>query len=907
MRWSRFWQRQRRDEDLRRELDAYVEEETANRIAGGMPPDEARRAAVRKLGNVTRIREEVYERNSLVTLETLGRDVGYGLRVLRRNPGFAAVAVLSVALGIGANASVFTLLDQVMLRPLPVERPDELVLVTVDGFQYGAGWGDGNELSYPMYLDLRDNNQVFQSMFCRFPLNVDVSVERSAERVRAEIVSGTYFSALGVTPALGRMLDERDDVAPGGHPVVVLSHRYWRDRFRADPAAVGRSIRVNHHELAIVGVAGERFHGTNLGSGTDIFVPIMMNGIIPVPNALEDRRTRWLNVFGRLKDGVANAQAQAGLLPFYRSRLAFEAEQDAFARVPPRDKARFLDGTLVVTPAAYGKSELRTQLTRPLWTLTAIGVGVLIIACANVANLLLARSSARRREIAVRLAIGATRRRVVRQLLVESVLLALAGGIAGLALATWGAQSLLAFFADPDTTLTVTPWPDRRILAINIAVCAIVGILFGLAPAFQSTKPDVGAVLKAESTGVLGGGYARLRQGLVVTQVALSLLLLVGAGVFLRSLNNLLAVDAGFKTAQLLTFSVAPGDHGYAPAESKTFARTLLERVRATPGIAGAGFVSHTLLSGGSWNSSVTVEGKKVDPDARITTYNNLISPGYFDAMGIRLLMGRDFDWRDRKDIPPSGPQINASVVIVNEQFVTQYLDGRPPLGIHLGFGRNPGTPTPMEIVGVVGTAKYTSLRSKPEAQLYFPYFEASSIRGLTLYVRTVREPDLAVPDLRRIVAQMDPMLPMYDVRTVDEQVARSLANERFVASLSGVLGVLATLLAMVGLYGVMSYAVARRTREIAIRIAFGADARNVTTLVVRDMLVLVGTGILLALPALWWLNRFVQSQLFGVTPTDPASIASAASVLLAAAVVAVWVPSRRALRVSPMTALREE
>ena len=314
-----------------------------------------------------------------------------------------------------------------------------------------------------------------------------------------------------------------------------------------------------------------------------------------------------------------------------------------------------------MTPAAYGKSDLRAQLTKPLWTLTAIGVGVLIIACANVANLLLARAGARRREIAVRLALGASRRRVVRQLLIESLLLALAGGAAGLALATWGAQSLLAFFSDPGTTLTVTPWPDARILAVNVAVCVVVGVLFGLAPAFQSTRPDVGAVLKAESIGVLGGGYARLRQGLVVTQVALSLLLLVGAGLFLKSLNNLLAVDAGFETARLLSFSVAPGEHGYAPAETKTFARTLLDRIRATPGIAGAGFVSHTLLEGGSWNSTMTIEGRKYDPDARVLTLNNLISPGYFDAMGIRRVAGRDFDARDEKDSPPGSTRIAAA------------------------------------------------------------------------------------------------------------------------------------------------------------------------------------------------------------------------------------------------------
>lgn len=908
MKWSRFWQRQRRDADLQRELDAYVEQETANQITAGMTPEHARRAAVRKLGNVARVREDLYEQNSLVMLEACGRDLSYAARHLRRNPGFALVAIMSVALGIGANASVFTLLDQIILRSLPVDDPDQLVLVTAEGFQYGNASGDGNELSYPMYVDLRDNNQVFTGMFCRYSLWFDVSVGGSAERVRAELVSGTYFTTLGIQPAAGRVLDPSDDRAPGGHPVVVLSHRYWRNRFRSDPGVIGSSMRVNNQPMSIVGVAHERFDGTNLGSATHVFVPVMMaQEVSPITAPLRDRRMRWLNVFGRVRPGVSPEQAQVALQPFYASRLDFEAQQDAFARASAGDKAKFLTGSLEVTPAAHGKSPLRAQFTRPLWTLTAVGVAVLVIACANVANLLLARAGGRRREIAVRLALGATRRRVVQQLLVESVLLALAGGAVGLVLATWGAQGLLAFLADEETTLTITPWPDQRILAINVFVSVLVGVLFGLAPAWQSTRLDVGPVLKAESAGVLGGGYVYLRKGLVVTQVALSLLLLVGAGLFLRSLQNLLAVDAGFETTRLLSFGVAPGSHGYEPAQTKTFAKTLLERVRAAPGVGGAGFVSSRLLEGGSWNSNITIEGRAYDPADRVLTYNNLVSPGYFDAMGIRLITGRDFDARDEQHGEPGAPPLPPRVAIANEQFVKEFLHGRQPVGVHVGFGRDPGTPTPIEIVGVVTTAKYTSLRSQPQAQLYFPYLEAPSIRGLTMYVRTLQSPESLAATMRQIVGQIDPGLPLSDVRTLQEQISRSLVNERFVASLSTVLGVLATLLAMVGLYGVMSYTVAQRTREIAIRLAFGALSSRVAALLVRDMLALMVTGMVLALPALWWLDRIVRTQLYEVTATDPTAVATAAGMLLLAGAVAVWVPSRRALRVNPMAALRDE
>jgi predicted permease len=537
----------------------------------------------------------------------------------------------------------------------------------------------------------------------------------------------------------------------------------------------------------------------------------------------------------------------------------------------------------------------------------SIGAGVLLIACANVANLLLARASARRREIAVRLALGATRRRIVRQLLVESVVLALAGGAAGLLLATWGAKGLLAFFTEPNVTLTVTSAPDQRILAFNVIVSVATGILFGLAPAWQSTRADVTPALKAESAGVLGGGYGRLQKGLVVAQVMLSLLLLVGAGLFLRSLQNLLSIDAGFDTARLLSFSVDLIPHGYKPAESKIFAKTLLERVRATPGVAGAGFASHALLEGGSWNSAITIEGRAYDPSNVVVTHNNLISPGYFDAMGIRILAGRDFDSRDQRDNPPGDDTLPPSVAIANEQFVKQYLNGRDPIGHRIGFGANPGSKTPIEIVGVVTTAKYTSMRSEPKAQLYFPFLEGPSIVGMTMYVRTPQRPEVLAETMRQVTRQLDPSLPVYNMRTVEQQVNRSLVNERLIASLSTVLGILATLLAMVGLYGVMSYTVSRRTREIAIRMAFGAPSSRVASLVVSDMLRLVGLGAVLALPALWWLNRYVRSELYGVAPSDPATILGAIGVLLLSAGLAVWVPSRRALRVSPMTALREE
>ncbi|MGH9386065.1 MAG: ADOP family duplicated permease [Vicinamibacterales bacterium] len=908
MKWSRFWQRQRRDTDLQRELTAYLEQESADRMAAGATPEEARWAAQRKLGSVTRIREQVFEQNSLLTLETLWRDVVYAGRLFRRNPGFSLVAILSIALGIGANASVFTLLDQVMLRTLPVARPDQLVRLTATGFQYGNAFGDGDELSYPMYQDLRDGNQVFAGMFCRFARALAANVNGSGEAVRAELVSGSYFPLLGIHPAIGRVLGPDDEQAPGAHPFVVLSHRYWQRRFHANVAVVGQAIRVNGHPLTIVGVVREGFDGTDLGSATDVFVPIAMaHELTFITTGLVDRRSRWLNVFGRLKPGVSREEADAGLQPFYHSRLELEVAQDAFARASSSDKSRFLKGSLAVTPAADGKSSLRAQLTQPLWTLTAIGVGVLIIACANVANLLLARASVRRREIAMRLALGATRRRILHQLLIESVLLGVAGGAAGLALATLGAEGLLFFFVEPDAILTISAWPDARLLAINVLASVAIGVAFGLAPAWQSARSDLGPVLKAEGSGVLGGGSGHVRRALVVAQVAVSLLLMVGASVFLRSLENLRRVETGFDTTRLLSFNVAPGAYGYAPAATKTFAKALLDSVRATPGVSAAGFVSNRLLDGGSWNSSMTIEGRPYDPAVRVLTYNNRVSPGYFEAMGIRVVAGRDFDSRDERHVDAAAPAAPPRVVIANEEFAKRFLADRDPLGVHIGFGRDPGTPTPIEIVGVVSTAKYRSLRSEPEPQLYVPYLEGPSVGGLTMYVRTSRDPQYMMEAMRQVVRRADAALPVSDLRTLEEQVNRSLTNDRFVASVSTALGALATVLAMVGLYGVMSFAVARRTREIAIRVAFGALSTRVVSLILGDMFVLVGAGIMLALPAIWWLKRLVEDQLYQVSPSDARALIPAVAVVLLSAVVAVWVPSRRALRVDPVTALRDE
>jgi predicted permease len=843
-------------------------------------------------------------------------DLRYALRMLRKSPVFTAVAMLSIALGIGANTAIFTLLDQALLRLLPVKNPQDLVLVRPKGPWSGSNWGDGNELSYPMYVDFRDHNDVFDGMFCRFSYSMHVGFSGKTERASAEIVSGTYFPVLGVRPALGRLIGPEDDKVPGGHPVAVLQYDYWKSRFSADPSVIGQKLIVNDHPMVVIGVAQEGFNGADLGNVSQVYVPMMMKAqMTPGWDGMTDRHYRWVNTFARLRPGVTREQAQAHLQPYYRSLLEMEVQDAYFARSSARNKASYVTSNIEVLKGSAGKANLQRSMTQPLWILMAIVAGVLVIACANVANLLLARATARQREIALRLALGASRMRIVQQLLIESLLLAVLGGAAGLLLATWGAHALLGFFVDPEQPVTITASPDLRILAFNFLVALGTGLLFGLVPALQSTRPALAPTLKDSAGAVLGGGHVRLRKGLVATQVALSLLLLIGAGLFIRSLTKLMAVDPGFNTTNLLTFSLDPSLNGYAPVRAKQYYKDLLQRLDSTPGVAGAGFTTVSLLEGNQWSSTVSVEGYPRKEDENMNMLCNGISPGYFKAMGIALLSGREFDARDDYTRPPAEPGADNSrrarspyrVAIANESFARKHLGGVNAIGKHVGFGGNPGTPTPIEIIGIVKDTKYTGLRDETQRQLFFPVLEDDNPGGITVYLRTQTDPGTMFQTLRRVVQQLDPNVPIYGMRTVERQVEQSVRVERFVTSLSSIFSLLATLLAMIGLYGVMAYTVARRTREIGVRMALGAVSGNIAWLIMREVVVLVAIGMAIGLPAAWYLSHYVESQLFGVTTMDATAISGAILGLAAVATVAGLIPALRATRVNPVIALRYE
>jgi putative ABC transport system permease protein len=846
-------------------------------------------------------------------LETLLRDLKYSVRTLVRTPGFTAIAVLTLALGIGANTAIFTLLDQVLLRLLPVKNPQQLVLLTMRGRHYGNNWG-GNAISYPMFRDFQGHNEVFSGMFCRFPIAGSLTVDGRSERVALELVSGTYFSTLGVGPALGRLFTPEDDRVPNGAPYVVLSYDFWKSRFAGDTAIVGKSLILNNYKMTVVGVAQAGFDGVELGFSPKIFVPIMMQShvLIGIPeDMLKARRNRWVNAFGRLKPSVSPLQAKAALQPFMHSMLEQEVQEPAFAHASTYDREEFLKCWIDVLPGSQGRSFTRRQLSTPLWVLMATTGAVLLIACANLANLLLVRGSARTKEIAIRLAIGATRWQIVRQLLIESLSLSILGGIAGLALAFWADRALMNIYLPSDSSgLNVSSAPDFRILLFTFAVTIVTGITFGLVPALRTTKPNISGTLKDQAGGVVGGGHNGLRKGLVIAQVTLSLLLLVAAGLFVRSLSNLRNLGPGFLADRLVGFNIDPSLNGYTPERMKAFYPQLTEALCSIPGVQSVGLASMRILEDNEWDSGVSVEGfTPAKPNEHAEPFMNSISPNYFNTLGVPIVAGRDFTMNDNHAIKHGPEAWNwvPTTVMINEKFAKKYFPGRNPVGLHLGFGTDPGTPLDMEIIGVVKDFKYTNLRDEIPEQAFVPYLADRFLGGMTVYVRTAMEPSLLIPAVRSKARDMDPNLPVYNLRTTEVQIKNSLSTERMIASLSAVFGLLATLLAIIGLYGVMSYVVAQRTREVGIRMALGADHAKVIWLVMREVLMLVTVGVAAGVTASLAVTRIVQSQLFGLTPHDPLTLGFATGVLAMVACAAGYVPALRASRLDPMAALRYE
>jgi predicted permease len=836
------------------------------------------------------------ESNGRTFMHALWRDLRHAVRGLSKAPGFLVVVVLTLGLGIGANTAIFSLMDQVLLRPLPVDDPGSLVLLDGPGAFQGRTM-NAMTFSYPMYTDFRDRNEVFSGVLARFPLSMTVVWRGASERANGELVSGNFFDVLGVRAAVGRTLNAADDRTPGAHPVAVLSYGYWQRRFGGDPHVLNGTITVNGHPLSIVGVTARGFTGVQVGQAADVMVPLMMKAqMTPTWNDLDNRRSRWVTVMARLKPGVSRTQAEAAMNVIYR-----QVNEQEITNIPNASQSfrqRFVSKHLNLLPGRKGLSDLRREFSTPLIVLMSMVGVVLLIACANVANLLLARTMARQREISLRLALGAGRMRIVRQQLVESALLAAAGTVVGVLFAWWTGGLLLAALPGDPAARSLSANPDLRVASFALTVGTITALVFGIVPAFQATRATVTSALKEESGSVTGGGrQARLRRLLVVGQVGLSMLLLAGAGLFARSLHNLKAIDPGFRVDRLLAFSIDPSLSGYEGERLIDLYRRLHEALQAVPGVENVSMSEVGTLTGDDWQMTVRVDGYQAKESEDMNPSVDGVGPRYFATMGIPLVAGREFTDKDGKDAP--------RVAIINEAMAKYFFGETNPIGRRFGFGR--GKATDIEIVGVVKNVRSQELREGAPRFVYIPYGQDESVTQLTYYVRAPGDEASTAGALRQAVRRLDGNLPIFNMKTMAVQVDESLFVERMVAALSVAFGGLATLLAAIGLYGVMSYAVARRTREIGIRMALGAERGRVLWLVLREVAVMAIAGILAGLAAALWLTRQVQSQLFGLTPSDPLTLFTATVLLAAVAIASGYVPARRATAIDPVVALRGE
>jgi predicted permease len=807
--------------------------------------------------------------------------------------------VLSLALGIGATTAIYSLVDQVLLHALPVRQPERLVLIDWNGDQAGNGFGSWNLMSYPICRDLQQQERFFDGVLCRAATTVNLSIGGEPKPTAAEIVSANYFSVLGVAPALGRVFGSDDDRPPGADPVVVLSYDFWKVQLASAPDVLGRKLLVNQHPMTVIGVAVAEFRGIDVGEVPSLWIPAAMSAqAIPGFESLLDRRTYWMQILGRLKPGVTLSEAQTGLQPWFKAMLEEDTRRAGFPRITIERRREFLASTLELSPAPHGHSGLRRRLSQPLWVLFAATAVLLGLACLNVAGLFLARGSARNREIATRMALGASRGRIGRQLLADSIMLALAGGLLGVILAPLAIRTLIAFLPRDTAANALVSAIDLRLLLFALLVSVAAGLLSGLAPAWQVGGGSLISSLRERGGAALGG--IRLRKGIVTVQIAFTLVLVIGAALFVQTLIGLMAKGPGFATSSLVSFGIDPLRNGYSPSAARQLIQRIDEAIRTSPNTQTSAVASFQLLTGGSWNNPMTIQtNERISTDSEVKL--NAVSPGFFTALGTRIVAGRDFDNRDSQPTAPAGYRS----AIVNESFVKRYFRGRSPLGALICQGSGPDAKPNIEIVGVAADFSYRGLREESE-QAYFPIFEGE-VDGGNFYVRIRGTPEAAFQSIRRVVHDADPALPITYVRTVQEQVSRSLNTERMLATLSGAFGTLALLLSLVGLYGVMSFVVTQRTREIGIRLAIGATRSSAIWLVLRDALVMIAAGTLIALPCVWALGRLVESQLFGVSPTDPSAIAAATLLLTLASFGAALIPAYRAATVNPTEALRFE
>ena len=892
--------------ELDEELSAYLEMAAVEKMKLGMSRKEALRAVRLEQGTPELTREVVRSGSWESVVENCWRDLRFAARMLRKAPGFTAVAVLTLALGIGANTAIFSLLNAVMLKTIPVSRPAQLVILrwsahsrpqNLGTSSYGdCLWVPGAiqscSFSFPMYKALLAHTDAFSSVLAMAGAGqLDLSGNGPASMVGGELVSGNYFEALGVSSVLGRTIQPSDDRA-GTAPVVVLNFGYWQRAFGGAPDVIGRNVRLNGAPFTIVGVIDPQFTRLTPGKSHDLWIPLSQaTSIRPSWNdqrQQEDDATNWwLAIIGRRKPEISLAQAQAATNLVFRNELLHGAN-------PLFKEAD--DPQVALLPAQKGLVGFRQYYDEPIYILSvAVGI-VLVIVCANLAALLLARAAAREKEMAVRLALGAGKGQIIRQLLTESLLLSFAGALLGMVFANWSVQALAAFISrNAYASLFIDTRLDARVLAFTVVITLLTGILFGIAPALRGSRINVGLALKDGSAGSAKAAGRRIGLGscLVVAQVALSVVVLVGAGLLVRTLTNLREVNPGFDTHNVLLFGINPTLARYKVETIQTLYRELQARLGSVPGVISASYSSDTLLNNGLWTSGVHIEGQP--KDSTVETDMLAVGPEFFETMRLPLVGGRTFSNFDL--------QSERAIAIVNQTFVQRFLGGKNPLGVHLGGTTPSGNKIEREIVGIVGDAKYDNLRKSVEPTAYVPLQKGAAYFA----IRTSTQAEALVPTVRQIVASFDENLPLFDVRTQTETIDRLLFNERLVAQLSCVFGALALILACIGLYGLLSYEVARRTREIGIRTALGAQRSEIFRLVLRQGLTLTIFGAIVGITAAIGVTRYLGSLLYGVAATDPLTLVTTAFTLVAVALLAGYIPSRRAMRVDPMVALRYE
>ena len=910
--WTRLgalFRRRAVEDDLAEELRFHLAEDADRNVARGMAPAEAGLAARRAFGNVTAVQEAARATFTFRWLEDLLQDARYGLRGLRQNKGFAAAVLLIVALGVGANAATFTLIDALILRPLPVPHPEQLITIGNPARTGSLSEGSPSTdlASYPVYADLRDQNRVVSGLLASgradrldavvgSPVVGPGSAGGDVEHPRGRYVSGNYFEVLEVPAYLGRTFTAAEDRVPGGDPVVVVSYGYWQRRLAGDRSWIGRTLAINGVPLAVVGVAPKGFFGDIVGQAPDVWLPLMMQPVLmPRSGRLEDRGQSWLLLLGRLAPGVTVERARAEFQRLDGRTILDHASADQVAAATNLVR----DHPAAVAPGAQGFSHYRSAYARSLWTIIAAVGLVLLLMCANVANLMLARASARGREVSVRMALGAGRSRLIRQLLTESAILAGVGAAAGLALAVWGSAALLRLASAGPSVIPLDVRPDGRVLAFTAALALLTGLVFGVTPALHATRVELAAALRTQGRGVTGaargpGGW-HLGKVLVAAQVGISLILLIGTGMLVRSLQRLQGADIGVDRDRLVIVRVDAERNGYAGPRLAALMRDLLARASRVPGVAGATLSENGIFSGTESGTTLQMEGFTARADSDTTLAYDDVGPKYFRTVGGRLLRGRDFEAGDDEAAP--------KVAILNETMAHFFFPGGDAIGRHLN---NKGAT--WTVVGVVADVNGRDLRDPPTRRLYQPVLQMPRLPGeFYLEVRSSGDPAPLVVPLERALRAGDPSLTVLSVDRLSDLVGESVTRDRLVAQVVSAFGILALLLAGLGLYGVISYAALRRTSEFGLRIALGAEPGNVTRMVLGEALQLTAAGAIVGVPVALVAARILRGQLFGIGVFDPPSVAGAVVVLGVSAALAGYIPALRASRVAPLEALRAE